>query len=145
LKEKRAICYGCAWNKHKDLIEELYNLRGIPLVLIDTVFSGLRETNDLVGKTLWCERTDGRKQSMMKQILHPISFWIVTERSYRERYGTCPKKLPPDNTIYIVNKIDLMNKKITRCDIKESMSDNSVCSYSARKNMGLKVIGRGDL
>lgn len=134
LKAKRAIVTDVPGTT-RDLIEEYYNLRGIPLVLIDT--AGLRETNDLVEK-IGVEKTiETIKEADL------ILYLLDVTEGVTEEDMDLVKKLPLNNTIIIVNKIDLMDKQLSEKDIKEKLSRNKILFVSAKENVGLHELEEG--
>lgn len=131
LKEKRAIVTDVPGTT-RDLIEEYYNLKGIPLVLIDT--AGLRETNDVVEK-IGVEKTI---ETINEADL--ILYLLDVTQGLTEEDVERLKKLPLDNTIILVNKIDLMNKQLSEMDVKDKLFQNTILFISAKENVGLEEL-----
>lgn len=134
LKEKRAIVTDVPGTT-RDLIEQYYNLRGIPLILIDT--AGLRKTEDLVEK-LGVERT---KETISEAdlILYLLD---VTKGATNEDIETV-KQLPVENTIVLVNKIDLLTKNISEEELKDKLGQYKALFISAKESVGLDELEAG--
>ncbi len=111
----------------RDVIEETLNVRGIPLVLVDT--AGLRETQDLV------ERIGVEKAKELLAgadlVLYVVEAAVGVTREDREILEALDRK----KTILIVNKIDLKE----RAEI-HGTADLPRVEVSALSGEGLEVL-----
>lgn len=134
LKEKRAIVTDVPGTT-RDIIQEYYNLGGIPLILIDT--AGLRPTEDLVER-LGVEKT---RETIAEAdlILYVLD---VTEGVTAEDLNTL-KSLPRGKVLLLVNKIDLLEGEVEEDRIRKILEGYQVLYISAKENMGLKELEEG--
>jgi len=128
LREKRAIVTDVPGTT-RDVIEEIINIQGIPLRIIDT--AGLRETEDPVEK-IGVERT---KEVMIQadlvfQVLDAAEG--LSSQDFEAIELTEKKK-----SLVIVNKTDVKNKKINQEDLKRLAGDRPVIWISAEQGTGL--------
>lgn len=131
LKEKRSIVTDVPGTT-RDIIEEYYNLGGIPLVLVDT--AGIRETKDIVEK-MGVEKT---KEEIEKAdlILYVVD---ITDEITTEDTDFIAN-LPHGKIIVLVNKHDLLKEKEQEQRITEIMSAYKTIFVSAKEGYGLKEL-----
>ena len=128
LKEERAIVTNIPGTT-RDVIEEIINIKGIPLILVDT--AGIRETEDIVENI-------GVKKS--KQLIEKSDLVLLVLDSSREIENedkeVIEKIVENDKKVIILlNKIDL-DKKI---DLSKYNFPN-VVEISAKENIGIENI-----
>ena len=128
LKEERAIVNNIPGTT-RDVIEEIINIKGIPLILVDT--AGIRETEDIVENI-------GVKKS--KQLIEKSDLVLLVLDSSREIENedkeVIEKIVENDKKVIILlNKIDL-DKKI---DLSKYNFPN-VVEISAKENIGIENI-----
>lgn len=128
LKEERAIVTNIPGTT-RDVIEEIINIKGIPLILVDT--AGIRETEDIVENI-------GVKKS--KQLIEKADLVLLVLDSSREIENedkeVIEKIVENDKKVIILlNKIDL-DKKI---DLSKYNFPN-VVEISAKENIGIENI-----
>ena len=134
LKEKRAIVTDIPGTT-RDLIEEYYNLGGIPLVLIDT--AGIRETEDLVEK-LGVEKT---QEAIQKADL--ILYIMDISEGLSEDDITFINKFPSEKLLLVINKIDLLREEDRGRKIRELLKEFRVIFISAKEGTGLRELEEG--
>ncbi|MGL4403076.1 MAG: tRNA uridine-5-carboxymethylaminomethyl(34) synthesis GTPase MnmE [Fusobacteriaceae bacterium] len=98
LREERAIVTHVPGTT-RDIIEEVINLKGIPLVLVDT--AGIRKTDDIV-ETIGVEKS---KELLEKADL--ILFVVDGSRPLEDEDLKIHEKIKAENVIGILNKIDM--------------------------------------
>lgn len=127
----------------RDSVEEIINLKGIPLRLIDT--AGLRETEDQV-EILGVTRT----RELLKRSDLVLVVLDVTEGITQEDEAIL-QTIPPERSMVVVNKIDL-RKEIDTGPLLDRFSPDSIKFISALEGQGLeevlaaigdKVVGEG--
>ncbi len=125
LREKRAIVTEVPGTT-RDIIEEMLNIRGIPLRLMDT--AGIRETEDVVEK-IGVEKTRERLEEADLVLLVVDVITGMTGEDYEVIERFKDKKI-----IIIVNKIYLKkNKSVDYCGLP-------VVKLSAHTGEGLKIL-----
>jgi len=124
LREERAIVTHVAGTT-RDIIEEVINLKGIPLVLVDT--AGIRKTEDLV------ENIGVAKSKEMIDKGDLILFVVDGSRELSEEDIKIHDQINADKVIGIMNKID-MDKKI---DISKLNKVGKWIEISAKENLGI--------
>lgn len=128
LKEERAIVTHIPGTT-RDIIEEVINVRGIPLVLVDT--AGIRETEDLV-ENIGVEKS---KEIIEKSDL--ILFVLDASRELEKDDHQIIELIRENNkkAIILLNKIDL-SRKITRENI--DFFDGEILEISAKEETGIE-------
>ena len=128
LKEERAIVTHIPGTT-RDIIEEVINVRGIPLVLVDT--AGIRETEDLV-ENIGVEIS---KEIIEKSDL--ILFVLDASRELEKDDHQIIELIRENNkkAIILLNKIDL-SRKITRENI--DFFDGEILEISAKEETGIE-------
>ena len=128
LKEERAIVTHIPGTT-RDVIEEVINVRGIPLVLVDT--AGIRETEDLV-ENIGVEKS---KEIIEKSDL--ILFVLDASRELEKDDHQIIELIRENNkkAIILLNKIDL-SRKITRENI--DFFDGEILEISAKEETGIE-------
>ncbi|WP_031514334.1 tRNA uridine-5-carboxymethylaminomethyl(34) synthesis GTPase MnmE [Desulfofalx alkaliphila] len=127
LKEDRAIVTDIPGTT-RDIIEEIVNIGGIPLKIIDT--AGLRETEDIVEK-IGVDRT---KELINKVDL--VLFVLDAADGYTQEDEKIFKEIQKKKIIVIVNKIDIKDNKIKEIESKF----NKVIELSALLGEGLDIL-----
>lgn len=131
LREQRAIVTDIPGTT-RDVIEEVINIQGVPLRIIDT--AGLRETQDLVEK-LGVERS--------RQLLNQadLILFMVDATTGISQEDLCILDLIQDKKVIIlINKIDVASGDNENSHLKERMPDSPVLEISAREEIGLDLL-----
>jgi len=100
----------------RDTIEEVVNIKGIPVNLIDT--AGIRDTDDIV-------EGEGIKKTMMKLNNSDMVLYMLDERGLQKKDLEILMGAEGKKTIIILNKMDLLNEKgieSIRCALRESQA-----------------------
>ena len=126
LKEERAIVTHIPGTT-RDIIEEIINIKGIPLVLVDT--AGIRETDDIV-ENIGVEKS---KEFIEKADL--VLLVLDSSRELEKEDIEVIKKIKDKDkkTIILLNKIDL-ERKINF----EKYNLENVVEISAKDNIGIE-------
>ncbi|MGL4253591.1 MAG: tRNA uridine-5-carboxymethylaminomethyl(34) synthesis GTPase MnmE [Fusobacteriaceae bacterium] len=98
LREERAIVTHVPGTT-RDIIEEVINLKGIPLVLVDT--AGIRKTEDIV------ENIGVEKSKELLEKADLVLFVVDGSRPLEEEDLKIHEKIKAENVIGILNKIDM--------------------------------------
>lgn len=125
LREERSIVTHIAGTT-RDIIEEVINIKGIPLVLVDT--AGIRNTEDIV-ENIGVERSI---EQIEKADL--VLFVIDGSEKLSEEDKKIYEHLQTKNTIGIVNKKDLEQN----AELSEFPAISRWIEISAKENMGIK-------
>lgn len=131
LREKRAIVTDVPGTT-RDLIEEYYNLGGIPLVLIDT--AGIRATEDLVEK-LGLEKT---QEAIARADL--ILYIIDISEQVSDSDLEFIKQLPREKLLVVINKVDLLKGENDRPEHIEGLNGYRTVYISAKEGTGLREL-----
>lgn len=124
LKEERAIVTHVAGTT-RDVIEEVVNLKGIPLVLVDT--AGIRKTNDLV------ENIGVEKSKKLIESADLILFVVDGSRPLDEEDMKIHEAIKAEKVIGILNKIDIKED----IDLSPLTKISKWLEISAIKNQGI--------
>lgn len=124
LREERAIVTHIPGTT-RDVIEEVVNLKGIPLILVDT--AGIRKTDDIV------ENIGVEKSKKMIENADLILFVIDGSRELEEEDIKIHESINSEKVIGILNKID-MERKV---DLSKLTKIKSWIEISAMKNIGI--------
>ena len=124
LKEERAIVTHVAGTT-RDVIEEVVNLKGIPLVLVDT--AGIRKTDDLV------ENIGVEKSKQLIESADLILFVVDGSRAVDEEDMRIHEAIKAEKVIGILNKIDIRED----IDLSPLTKINKWLEISAIKNQGI--------
>lgn len=124
LKEERAIVTHIAGTT-RDVIEEVVNLKGIPLVLVDT--AGIRKTDDLV------ENIGVEKSKQLIESADLILFVVDGSRALDEEDMRIHEAIKAEKVIGILNKIDIRED----IDLSPLTKINKWLEISAIKNQGI--------
>lgn len=131
LKEKRAIVTNVPGTT-RDVIEEIINIRGIPIRILDT--AGLREAEDLVEKI-------GVKKT--KEVIAQADLILIVLDAAA---GLSPQDLKiikitkNKKKIYVINKNDLKNKKIKKEDVDKLDHQGHFVWTSAALGTGIDAL-----
>jgi len=128
LRENRAIVTDVPGTT-RDVIEEVINIRGIPLRIIDT--AGLRETEDMVEK-IGVERT---REVIVKADL--ILLVLDAADGLSAQDFVVVEMAEKKKSLVIVNKTDVKNKKIDQEDLERLAGNKPVIWISAEQGTGL--------
>ena len=107
------------------MIEEVVNLKGIPLILVDT--AGIRKTDDIV------ENIGVEKSKKMIENADLILFVIDGSRELEEEDIKIHESINSEKVIGILNKID-MERKV---DLSKLTKIKNWIEISAMKNIGI--------
>lgn len=124
LKEERAIVTHVAGTT-RDVIEEVVNLKGIPLVLVDT--AGIRKTDDLV------ENIGVEKSKKLIESADLILFVVDGSRPLDEEDMKIHEAIKAEKVIGILNKIDIKED----IDLAPLTKISKWLEISAIKNQGI--------
>ena len=126
LQEERAIVTHIPGTT-RDIIEEIINIKGIPLVLVDT--AGIRETEDIV------ENIGVQKSLELIEVADLVLLVLDSSRTLDEEDSKVIEKIKVlgKQVIVLLNKIDLERK----LDISKYNLEN-VVEISAQKNIGIE-------
>jgi len=124
LKEERAIVTDIPGTT-RDTIEEVVNLRGIPLKIVDT--AGIRETTDKIEEIgVNKAKTESSQADMV------IAVFDISRELTEEDYEII-ELIKEKKAIVIVNKVDLEEK----WNPDEIFKDRKILNLSAKKKIGL--------
>lgn len=124
LKEERAIVTHVAGTT-RDVIEEVVNLKGIPLVLVDT--AGIRKTDDLV------ENIGVEKSKKLIESADLILFVVDGSRPLDEEDMKIHEAIKAEKVIGILNKMDIKED----IDLSPLTKISKWLEISAIKNQGI--------
>jgi tRNA modification GTPase len=133
LNEERAIVSSIAGTT-RDTIEEVLNIQGVQFRLIDT--AGIREATDTI-EAIGVEKTMEKiqKSTLLMYVFDVKNLPITAAKSDLEKLvheGITP--------VVIVNKIDLLEEKITEEAIKTGLGDYPVLLISAAQRENIQAI-----
>ena len=124
LREERAIVTSIAGTT-RDTIEEIINIKGIPLIMVDT--AGIRKTCDEV------ENIGVQKSKKMLKEADLVLFVLDSSREFSEEDREIYDSIESEKVIGILNKID-MEKKL---DISPLTKVKKWIEISALENIGI--------
>lgn len=130
LREKRAIVTDIPGTT-RDIIEEVVNIRGVPLKIIDT--AGIRETEDLVEK-IGVERA---RESLEQADL--VLFLLNWGEELQEEDQEIIHLLQGKKRIIILNKTDLP-QKLSEKEIREILPEETILKLSLKEGVGLEEL-----
>jgi len=126
LQEEKAIISPIAGTT-RDIVEANYNLKGIPLTLLDT--AGIHETEDVVEKI-------GVERSYQTLEKVEIIFFLVDNSSpWNQEDENIYQRINEKNFLLIINKID----KTKKIQIPNHISPKKILQISAKKNQLLEL------
>ncbi|NQS76456.1 MAG: tRNA uridine-5-carboxymethylaminomethyl(34) synthesis GTPase MnmE [Peptococcaceae bacterium] len=133
LKENRAIVTDIPGTT-RDVIEEMVNIEGLPLKIIDT--AGLHKTENVIEK-IGIERTRNtiKKAGLILLVLDAAQ--DLTSEDLEIIHSVADKK-----TIFLINKVDIDEKKIDYNRIVACATERPVLWISAQKGAGLEQLKR---
>jgi tRNA modification GTPase len=132
LKEDRAIVTPIPGTT-RDVIEEVLNIEGIPIRLIDT--AGLRKAKDSIEE-------EGMRRA--RERVAEADFILLMLDGSRELDGDdieIFREIKGKNKVVVINKKDLP-LKISLGDVKKYFGEDPIISISALKNEGIEVLKR---
>lgn len=129
LKEKRAIVTDIPGTT-RDVIEEILNLGGVPVKIIDT--AGIRDTEDIIEK-IGVERS---RAAIEEAEMILLVFDSDTEYNFED--DKIVKIVEEKCGIKVLNKIDLKNSKTNSDKIKEILPDWPLIEISAIEKKGIR-------
>lgn len=126
LREKRVIVTSVPGTT-RDTIEEVVNIKGIPVNLIDT--AGIRDTDDIV-------ESEGIKKTISKLNDSDMVLYMVDERGLDKKGFEILSSIKNKKTIIILNKVDLLDKN--RIDaIKDDLNSHLFIPISVISGSGI--------
>lgn len=127
LREERAIVTSIAGTT-RDTIEEIINIKGIPLIMVDT--AGIRKTQDEV------ENIGVQKSKKMLKEADLVLFVLDSSRDFSDEDREIYDSIQSEKVIGILNKID-MEKKL---DITNLTKIKKWIEISALENIGIDTL-----
>jgi tRNA modification GTPase len=124
LKEERAIVTHIPGTT-RDIIEEIINIKGIPLILADT--AGIRDTNDLI------ESIGVEKSEKLLKDSDLILFVVDGSRELSEEDLRVHNSIQSEKVVGILNKIDIEQK----LDLSKLDKIDKWIKISAKNNIGI--------
>lgn len=131
VREERAIVTEIPGTT-RDVIEEIINVEGIPLKIIDT--AGLRETEDTVEK-IGVART---KDNILRADL--VLLVLDATRVLTEEDRSIMKSITEKKSIILLNKVDVEPLVLKKDDVVSLAPDSPVLLVSAREGTGIKEL-----
>ncbi|MEG6522717.1 tRNA uridine-5-carboxymethylaminomethyl(34) synthesis GTPase MnmE [Desulfotomaculum sp. 1211_IL3151] len=128
LQEQRAIVTDIPGTT-RDVIEEVFSVKGIPLKLIDT--AGLRETQDLVEKIGVEKSRELLNQADLVLLVLDASTGLSSEDV------KVMDLIKDKKALILINKIDIAENRIDAKDVKEAINFSEIIEISAQKEIGL--------
>lgn len=128
LKEQRALVTDIPGTT-RDVIEEVLNIRGVPLKIIDT--AGVRETQDLV------EKLGVEKTRQFLDLADLVLLVLDASEEISQEDLIVIDLVRGKKVITLINKIDLEEKKISFSTIESIIGDSPVVEISAKQEVGL--------
>jgi len=128
LREDRAIVTDIPGTT-RDVIEEVVNIKGIPLKIIDT--AGIHETRDIIEK-IGVEKT---REMIGRADL--VLLVLDAARGLAQEDLAIIENLGDKKSIFLINKVDVEQKKINLSDVEELAKGRTVLWISAEKGTGL--------
>lgn len=129
LRENRAIVTDVPGTT-RDMIEEVINIKGIPLKIIDT--AGLRETEDVIEK-IGVART---KEAVDRAQI--IMMVFDAEKGLGDGDLDIVGSVREKNTLFLINKDDIKEKLINVEEVTRLANGRPVIKISAKEGTGLK-------
>lgn len=130
LREKRAIVTDIPGTT-RDIIEEVVNIRGIPLKIIDT--AGIRETEDLVEKIGVERARESLNQADL--VLCMLNAGEGLQEEDKEIFSLVEGK----KKIIIINKTDLPSK-LQEEEIRKIFPEETILRLSLKEELGLEEL-----
>ena len=127
LREERAIVTSIAGTT-RDTIEEIINIKGIPLIMVDT--AGIRKTQDEV------ENIGVQKSKKVLKEADLVLFVLDSSRDFSDEDREIYDSIESEKVIGILNKID-MEKKL---DITNLTKVKKWIEISALENIGIDTL-----
>lgn len=127
LREERAIVTSIAGTT-RDTIEEIINIKGIPLIMVDT--AGIRKTQDEV------ENIGVQKSKKMLKEADLVLFVLDSSRDFSDEDREIYDSIQSEKVIGILNKID-MEKKL---DVTNLIKVKKWIEISALENIGIDTL-----
>lgn len=126
LKEKRAIVTSIPGTT-RDVIEEIINIKGIPVNLIDT--AGIRETKDLIEE-------EGIKRAKSKLKEADLILYMIDDGGLESSDKAVLRESGAERVIIVINKMDLLSDE-GKNGIKTKMKNIPHVFISARDDKGV--------
>ncbi|NDL68085.1 tRNA uridine-5-carboxymethylaminomethyl(34) synthesis GTPase MnmE [Anaerotalea alkaliphila] len=130
LQEQRAIVTEIPGTT-RDTLEEVVNIQGIPLRLVDT--AGIRDTEDHVER-IGIERSLG---ALQKADL--VLFMVDGSRPLEEGDRAIVERIKDKKVIVLLNKMDL-EVKASQKELRELLTDHPVVPVSAKNREGIGLL-----
>ena len=127
LKEKRAIVTSVPGTT-RDTIEEIINLNGIPVNLIDT--AGIRETEDII-------ESEGIQRTRDKLKEADLILYMLDDRGIHPNDLELIEDISKGRSLFVINKIDILSEGQIAA-IKTSLPTKDSVAISLTENNGIK-------
>ncbi|GAB6159133.1 tRNA uridine-5-carboxymethylaminomethyl(34) synthesis GTPase MnmE [Desulfotomaculum varum] len=128
LREQRAIVTDIPGTT-RDVIEEVINIKGVPLKLIDT--AGFRETQDLV------EQLGVEKSRALLHQADLVLFVLDAATGLTDEDLQVVDLVKDKKVLVIINKIDINRPAFDFGQLQQLISYSDILEISAQKNIGL--------
>ncbi|MBE9502878.1 MAG: tRNA uridine-5-carboxymethylaminomethyl(34) synthesis GTPase MnmE [Proteobacteria bacterium] len=129
LKEKRAIVTSIPGTT-RDMIEEVINIKGIPVNLIDT--AGIRETTDVI-------ESEGIKRTKNKLKDADLILYMIDDKGIKSTDKVIVEETGEQKVLIVINKEDQLSTEIKKKAIKEMKSLPHVF-ISTKQNRGVEQL-----
>lgn len=126
LKEKRAIVTSIPGTT-RDIIEEVINLNGIPVNLIDT--AGIRETEDII-------ESEGIQRAKDKLKEADLILYMLDDRGIHPNDLKLIEDISEGRSLFVINKIDILTEEQISA-IKASLPMKDAVTISLNENNGI--------
>ena len=117
----------------RDTIEEMLNIEGIPIHLIDT--AGLRETKDEIEQMGMARtRQKAQESNIVLLVLDAGDLWTSEDKKFLEEYSK-------EKCLVVINKIDLAKQTAALVQLTEpDFYHGEIVQISAKQNKGLSKL-----
>jgi len=116
----------------RDIIEEFINIKGIPVKIMDT--AGIRETQDIV------EQIGVKRSQQAMESADLVIFVLDVGSGMTDDDVKVLRQIDQGKVIVLVNKEDLLEKRIDDADIKRLFPHTKVIRGSVKEEIGLEEL-----
>ncbi|NPV26815.1 MAG: tRNA uridine-5-carboxymethylaminomethyl(34) synthesis GTPase MnmE [Firmicutes bacterium] len=131
LKEKRAIVTDIPGTT-RDVLEEILNIRGIPVRIIDT--AGIRETGDPI------ERIGVEKAQEYLNLADLVLLVLDAGEKLSAEDRRIIEMAQKKPTIVLINKTDLVEQRLNEQEVEELVIGAKILRISAKEELGLNEL-----